>query len=96
MTTKIKELFSVTLLILFFIIVIGFCGRMESRYSCVATVLSNEDNTVLLVDGAGYVWELVNRPEFKKGDFVTIYFDNNYTDYTREDDTVLKVKPLDN
>lgn len=95
MTKKIKELISITFIALTFIIIIGFCGRLETRYSCVATVLSNENDSVLLVDGAGYIWELVDRPEFKKGDFVKIYFDNNYTDYTREDDIIIKVKLLD-
>jgi secreted trypsin-like serine protease len=96
MTKKIKELISITFIALTFIIIIGFCGRLETRYSCVATVLSNENDSVLLVDGAGYIWELVDKSEFKKGDFVKIYFNNNYTDYTREDDIIIKVKSLDN
>lgn len=74
---------------------LGVAGYSETHYSTVAEVLSVEDNSILLVDGAGYVWEITDRPEFHKGDMVKIKFFNNTTDYTREDDEIIKVTLLD-
>lgn len=70
-------------------------GYSDTHYTTTAQVLSNENNSVLLVDGAGYVWEMTDRPDLHKDEFVKIYFDNNTTDYTRNDDIILKVKLLD-
>ena len=75
---------------------LGVTGYTETHYSTTAEVLSNEENTVLLVDGAGYVWEVTNRPDPKEGKFVEIKFFNNTTDYTREDDEIINIKLLDN
>ena len=74
---------------------IAIAGYMDTHYSTTAEVLSVEDE-VILVDGAGYVWGVTNRPDLHKGDFVKISFDNNCTDYTRNDDIIIKVKKLDN
>lgn len=71
-------------------------GYFDTHYTTIATVLKNENNSTFLVDGAGYVWEVVDRPELHKGDFVEIKFFNNTTDYTREDDEIIKITLLDN
>lgn len=76
--------------------VLGISGYVETHYDTTAEVLSTEDNSVLLVDGAGYVWEVTDRPDLRKGEFVKIKFFNNTTDYTREDDEIIDVKVLDN
>ena len=47
-------------------------------------------------DVAGYIWEVTSKPELHKGDMVEIKFFNNTTDYTREDDEIIKVTLLDN
>lgn len=78
-----------------FLTLLGVAGYSETHYSTVAEVLSVEDNSILLVDGAGYVWEITDRPELHKGDMVKIKFFNNTTDYTREDDEIIKVTLLD-
>ena len=67
-------------------------GYAETRYNTTAKVYKQVDNELLLVDGAGYVWAVTDRPDLSIGDIVTIYFDNNCTDYTRKDDIILKVK----
>lgn len=85
--------------ILFLAIIIsllGITGYTETHYSTTAEVLSSGEDTTLLVDGAGYVWELTKRPDLHKGQYVEIKFFNNTTDYTREDDEIIKVTLLDN
>lgn len=78
--------------VLFGLLFVG--GYCDTHYSTTAEVLS-ADSSVLLVDGAGYVWEVTDRPDLHKGDFVKIKFFNNTTDYTREDDEILNVVLLD-
>ena len=75
---------------------LGITGYTETHYSTTAEVLSTEDNSVLLVDGAGYVWEVIDRPDLHKGDMVKVEYFNNTTDYTREDNEIIKVTLLDN
>ena len=84
------------LLLAILMALLGTTGYVETHYDTVAEVLSTEDNSVLLVDGAGYVWEVTDRPELHKGDMVEIKFFNNTTDYTREDDEIVKITLLDN
>lgn len=84
------------LLLAILMALLGTTGYVETHYDTVAEVLSTEDNSVLLVDGAGYVWEVTDRPELHKGDTVEIKFFNNTTDYTREDDEIIKITLLDN
>ena len=71
------------------------CVEMDSNYSTVATVYSVDDTSTIFIDGAGYLWEVYDT-DYKTGEFVTLYFDNNRTDYTRNDDKIVKVKNLDN
>ena len=70
----------------------GYC---DTRYTQVAEVLDVTPTETLFIDPAGYVWA-VSDTDYHKGQFVKLYFFNNTTDYTREDDEILKVKPLDN
>lgn len=91
----IKTFLSTLAILGFCIVVFGGAGYSETHYSTVATVYSIEDDSILLIDGAGYIWEITDRPELHKGDFVKIKFFNNATDYTREDDEILSVKMLD-
>lgn len=78
------------------VIVLGIAGYIDTHYSTVAEVYSVEDNSILLVDGAGYIWEVTDKPELHKGDMVEVKFFNNCSDYTREDDEIIKIKLLDN
>lgn len=77
------------------LLLLGTVGYIEEHYSTIAEVFSIDNDEVILIDGAGYLWTVVDRPDLHKGDFVRVYFDNNTTDYTRNDDIILKVKLLD-
>lgn len=92
---KIKSvLLSVTFvgMLLLMLMVGGYC---DTRYNTVATVMSVDENGTTFVDGAGYVWA-VSDVNYHVGQFVKLYFDNNTTDYTRNDDIIVRVKILDN
>lgn len=86
-----------TFVVVFSVIVtvLGVAGYSDTHYKTVAEVYSVEDNSILLVDGAGYLWEITDRPELHKGNMVEVKFFNNTTDYTREDDEIIKVTLLD-
>jgi len=82
------------MMISFLLILLIIAGYSDTHYSTTAEVLStNED--IVMVDGAGYVWAVTDRPDLHKGDYVKIKFFNNTTDYTREDDEILDVILLD-
>lgn len=82
--------------IIFMLIILITSGYSDTHYSTTATVSSVEDNKVTFVDGAGYVWVIYDGERYGKGQFVELKFYNNTTDYTREDDEIVKVKILDN
>ena len=77
-------------------VVLGIAGYSDTHYKTVAEVYSIEDNSILLVDGAGYIWEVTDKPELHKGDMIEVKFFNNCSDYTREDDEIIKITLLDN
>lgn len=69
-------------------------GYSDTHYHTTATVFSVDENGTTFIDGAGYVWGVYDT-NYHKGEFVELYFDNNCTDYTRNDDIIVKVKSLD-
>lgn len=75
------------------ILVIG--GYGDTHYTTTAIVSTVDDSGTTFVDGAGYVWAVYDTC-YEKGQFVELKFYNNTTDYTREDDEIVKVKILDN
>ena len=79
--------------ILFMIIAVMLMvgGWSDVHYSTTAKVYEQNEKTTIMVDAAGYLWEVTDRPDLKVDDIVTIKFFNNGTDYTREDDKILKV-----
>lgn len=91
---KVYDFIIGVIVIVFLLALLIIGGWCDTRYSTTAEVLSTDD-TVVLVDGAGYVWEVTDRPDLHRGDFVKIKFFNNTTDYTREDDEILDVILLD-
>ena len=78
------------------VLILAIGGYSDTHYSTTAEVYLIEDNEITLIDGAGYLWSIIDRPDLYQGQFVKIKFDNNCTDYTREDDKILSVKALDN
>lgn len=89
-----KEKIYAVMTILFIIGALIFAGYSDTHYDVIGQVYSVEDNEVTLIDGAAYLWGVTDRPDLHEGDTVKIYFDNNCTDYTREDDIITKVKVL--
>ena len=94
---KKREFFGAIVLIIIVIIILLLGGYSDTHYSVQADVyqIDIENNSVLLIDGAGYIWEVTDRPDLcHKGQSVKIYFNNNCTDHTREDDIIERVKAL--
>jgi amino acid permease len=79
--------------ILFMIIAVMLMvgGWSDTHYSTTATVYAQEGELTTLVDAAGYLWEVTDRPDLTVGDIVTVKFYNNGTDYKREDDIILSI-----
>ena len=76
-------------------IILVLASKMETQYNTTAEVYRVEQTETLFIDGAGYVWSVYDT-DYKRGEFVQLYFDNNRTDYTRNDDKIIKIKRLDN
>lgn len=92
---KKREFFGTVVLIVIVIGILLLGGYSDTHYSVQADVYQIDNNSVLLIDGAGYIWEVTDRPDlYYKGQSVKIYFNNNCTDHTREDDIIERVKVL--
>lgn len=76
--------------------VILFASYEDTHYHTTAKVYQAEDTEFLFIDGTGNVWAVTSTEEYRVGEFVELYFDNNRTDYTRNDDIIIKIKRLDN
>ena len=90
---KNKIIYTLALIVIVIILMIG--GWSDTHYSTTAVVYQQDDNSTIMVDAAGYLWEVTNRPDLKLNDIVTIKFFNNCTDYTREDDEIIKITVVD-
>ena len=78
-----------------FIFVVGFTtSECETKYRMDGTVYSVTGEEIIIEDSTGNLWLLFD-DGFQVGEKVRVTFFNNYTDYTREDDEILKVKRLD-
>ena len=80
--------------LLFIIGVLCWTSYKDTLYKTTAEVYSVDEDGTLFVDGAGYVWAVYDT-DYTKGDFVEIKFNNNRTNYTRNDDKIINVKVLD-
>lgn len=80
--------------ILFMIIIVMLMlgGWSDTHYSTTAKVYMKDGNSTLMVDGAGDVWEVIDRDDLPLNSFVTISFFNNGTDYTRKDDIITNIR----
>lgn len=86
---KYNFMYLISLILIVVILILG--GWSDTHYSTTAVVYQQVDDNIIMVDAAGYLWEVTNRPDLKLNDVVTISFYNNGTDYTREDDEIIKV-----
>ena len=61
------------------------------QYNQYATCTVTDINETVFVDATGNVWAIDATDEYSEGDTVVITFDDNGTDYTREDDVIVKI-----
>lgn len=61
------------------------------QYNQYATCTVTDINETVFVDATGNVWAIDATDEYNEGDTVVITFDDNGTDYTREDDIIVKI-----
>lgn len=61
------------------------------QYNQYATCTVTDINETVFVDATGNVWSIDATDEYSEGDTVVITFDDNGTDYTREDDIIVKI-----
>ena len=67
----------------------------QSYYTQYGEVYLCDINETLIVDATtGNIWSVYDT-ELNEGDTVKIKFYTNHTDYTREDDKIVKVKRVD-
>lgn len=62
------------------------------QYNQYATCTVTDINETVFVDATGNVWSIDATNEYNEGDTVIITFDDNNTDYTREDDIIIEIK----
>lgn len=61
------------------------------QYNQYATCTVTDINETVFVDATGNVWSIDATDEYSEGDTVVITFDDNGTDYTREDDIIIEI-----
>ena len=65
----------------------------ETHYTMNAIVIGVEDNKILIEDDTNNLWEFIG-DNYQLNDIVSVTFYTNYTDNTREDDEVTKVRTI--
>lgn len=86
----------ITMGILTAIIISGlviFNGSVQ--YNQYATCTVTDINETVFVDATGNVWSIDATDEYDEGDTVVITFDDNGTDFTREDDIIVKINKVE-
>lgn len=87
----ITECVGVLLAVLFFVVIPGIVGVIETRYTMISTVVEVEENIIVVEDTTGNVWSFEG-DNFRTGDEVVVTFFTNHTDNTRQDDEIKKVE----
>jgi hypothetical protein len=62
------------------------------QYNQYATCTATDINETVFVDATGNVWAIDATDKYNESDTVIITFDDNGTDYTREDDIIIEIK----
>lgn len=88
----IKVAFRITIIV-GFLGVIGFGGRLENHYTRQMTVIETNDSKVTLLDNTGNTWVLFD-DGYETGEKVKVTMHTNYTINNIKDDRIVKVKPL--
>ena len=88
------ELFMVFVLLMVLLLLPAIGETYQHNYTQVCDVYLVDDTTTVFIDPVGYLWE-VNDTDYVEGETVKLYFHDNFTEYTREDDIIKKVKRVD-
>lgn len=83
--------FTLTLTMLMFIAAAGYS---ETHYTMEGTVVSTSFNgSICIEDAGGNLWDM-NNVGYCRGDKVRVTFFTDYTNETREDDEIVKIKRI--
>ena len=72
------------------IILMGFCGYIETHYTRQATVIEVNGDVITVEDNCGYLWDFEGDC-FTVGDNVSMKMYNNATDNIIKDDEIINV-----
>lgn len=89
----INALSTIVLLSIFFIILPGLAGMIESHYSNTAIVTEINADEILIEDTTGNIWGFFGEG-YIVGDKVNVVWNDKHTE-TREDDEIIKVIKID-
>ena len=91
---KLNTLLVTIIGIIVFFVLPAIADTYQSYYTQYGEVYLCDINETLIVDATGNIWSVYNT-EFNEGETVKITFYTNHTDYTREDDEIVKIKRVD-
>lgn len=87
---KIKEIVITIIVAVVFIVYLYAASVISSQYTKQATVIDTTNETVIVEDSQGYIWEFYGE-NFSKKDKVVLTFNDKNTS-TIFDDEIIKVK----
>lgn len=88
-----KSIVAVTAFIFIIIIMPAIAETIDSRYSMDGIIIEVNSNEILAEDITGNIW-VFSGDNYTVDDIVRISFFNSYTDNTRLDDEIIKVKKI--
>ena len=91
---KLNTLLVTIIGIIVFFVLPAIADTYQSYYTQYGEVYLCDINETLIVDATGNIWSVYDT-EFNEGETVKITFYTNHTDYTREDDEIVKIKRVD-
>lgn len=83
---------AIVVMVLLFFPAIG--ETIQSYYTQYGEVYLCDVNETLIVDATGNIWSVYDK-DLNEGETVKIKFYTNHTDYTREDDEIVKIKRVE-
>ena len=92
---KFNTLLVIIVGIIVFLVLPAIADTYQSYYTQYGEVYLCDINETLIVDATGNIWSISATDEFNEGETVKMKFYTNHTDYTREDDEIVKIKRVD-
>lgn len=74
----------------FILLIFILCGKIEKTYTTSGTIISNNNNTLIIKDITGKTWNYISKEKTNTPN-VKIWFDDNGTK-ERNDDKIIKIK----